>query len=238
MDKIHKPTIAIIDFGMGNLFSVKNACEAVGLNACITSSKEDIFNADGLILPGVGAFGKAMARLKELGLMDLIRKEIASGKPFMGICLGMQLLMSESSEFGTHEGLDIIKGKVVRFENKETDSLNLIKVPHIGWNCIDSYEQSKLTWSKSMLSGLENGTFMYFIHSYYVMPEDNEIIISVTDYGNCRFCSSLEYNNIFVCQFHPEKSTDQGIQIYENWAQKYWNITSHQSDGKELSNAV
>jgi glutamine amidotransferase len=207
---------------MGNLFSVKNMCAHVGMDAKITSSKQDIISADAVILPGVGAFGDAMGALNDLGLTDVLKDIASSDKPLIGICLGMQLLMSESYEFGKHKGLDIIKGSVIKL-NEIADNSKKIKVPHVCWDRIWQIQKNlskphkdNNLWSKTLLDGLSNGEFMYFVHSFYVKPVDSEIILSVTKYGNVKFCSSFQYKNIFGCQFHPERSSYQGMRLYSN----------------------
>jgi len=200
--------VAIIDYGMGNLFSVKLACEKVGFDSLITNDKPEILQADALILPGVGAFGDAMNALKKMDLAETIKEFIKSGKPFLGICLGMQLLMSESEEFGMHKGLDIIKGKVVKFSNKNE------KVPQVGWNKIIKAKD----WGNGLLKNVLNNEYMYFVHSFYCQPVEKEIILSKTNYAKIDYCSSFQKENIFACQFHPEKSGEKGLIIYENLA--------------------
>lgn len=207
--------IAIIDYDAGNLFSVQHACEFVGLKSIITSDKKEILDSSGVILPGVGAFGEAMRNLRKLDLILPIKEFIATGRPFMGICLGMQLLFSESEEFGRHQGLDIIKGEVRRFSKKDNQG-NLIKVPQIGWNKI--YYRHKKKWENSCLKNIKQGEFMYFVHSYYCLPSCNDDILTLTDYGGIKYCSGVRRKNIFATQFHPEKSGKEGIKIYQNWA--------------------
>lgn len=208
--------IAIIDYRAGNLFSVLHACSYVGLDAEITSDKSKILSADGVILPGVGAFGEAMDNLKKLDLISPIKDAIQADKPFLGICLGLQLLFSESEEFGIFQGLDIIKGRVVKFPPKNKQG-QLVRVPQIGWNKIYSADN---LWKDSPLSGLNEGEFMYFVHSYYVCPEARENILSLASYEGIEYCSSVVKNNLFACQFHPEKSASEGIKIYQNWAKQ------------------
>lgn len=214
-DKIQ---IAIIDYEMGNLFSVKKACEHVGLEGLISSDKDTIMKSDGIILPGVGAFGDAMDNLKRLDLISPIKDFIGSGKSFMGICLGLQLLMSESNEFGHHEGLDVIKGTVVRFPNIDTEGRK-IKVPQVGWNRIYSpYTAESGFWEASPLSKIADSVYMYFVHSFYAVPSEKSVILSCTNYESTEYASSILHNNVFACQFHPEKSENNGLKIYENWA--------------------
>jgi imidazole glycerol-phosphate synthase subunit HisH len=204
---------AIIDYGMGNLYSVKSACERAGMKAQITTSSKVILSADLVILPGVGAFKDAMANLKKLKLAGVIRKAIDSGKPFLGICLGMQLLMTESEEFGRHRGLGILKGKVIRFQNPKSSRVPL-KVPHIGWDRIEP--RTSAAWKDTPLEGFKTGTLMYFVHSYYAKPADAKSVICLSRYGGLKFCSGLRKNNVFAFQFHPERSGPEGLKIYEN----------------------
>jgi imidazole glycerol-phosphate synthase subunit HisH len=210
--------VAIIDYEMGNLFSVMHACEYVGLNPIVTKDHKIILNSDGAILPGVGAFAEAMSNIRRLGLDIIIKEFISTGKPFMGICLGLQLLFSESEEFGKSKGLGIIEGQVLKFPNKNVDGKN-IRVPQIGWNKIyaNNTENGKEKWQNSILSSVENGEFMYFVHSFYVKPSLKSVQLSLTNYDGVEYCSSILYNNIFASQFHPEKSAIKGISIYKNW---------------------
>jgi len=201
--------IAIIDYKMSNLFSVKHALVYLGYGAEITSDSRVIAKADGVILPGVGAFGDAMKQLKALKLITAIRKYIASGKPFMGVCLGMQLLMDESDEFGMHRGLGIIKGTVTRIPSIVRGNRH-IRVPHTGWNTIQL--------NKGVTTDLlENNMYVYFVHSYYCIPQERAAILSVTNHDGFSFCSSVRKMNVFAVQFHPEKSGKTGILIYKNF---------------------
>ena len=212
MENIKKKVI-IIDYQLGNLFSVKQACDTIGINAEISSDRADILNADALILPGVGAFIEAMNNLKRFELDTAIQEKVKSGTPIFGICLGQQLLFTESEEFGACKGLDLISGVIKRFpENFEERK---IKVPHIAWNAI---YKSKQDWETSALTELKNNDFMYFIHSYYVKPTNGDCILTKTNYDGVEFCSFILKNNIFATQFHPEKSANKGISIYKNWA--------------------
>ncbi len=213
-----KPRVAIVDYGVGNLFSVRNACAHAGMEAVITASRRDILAADAVILPGVGAFGDAMAMLEERGLTDLLREIARSGKPFLGICLGMQLLMTESFEFGRWPGLGIIPGTVVRLENRSKRG-EPVKVPQVCWNTLHRTEGRGDTWEGTLLKDLPDGVFMYFVHSFYVKPDDDEVSIALTRYGAQSFCSAMRYGNIFACQFHPERSGPPGLKIYRNLAE-------------------
>ena len=218
MPDIPLPVVSIIDYGMGNLFSVRQACEHAGIKPVITADKSVINSSDALILPGVGAFGDAMDCLQALDLISPIKDFISTGKPLMGICLGLQLLMSESEEFGMHKGLDIIKGRVVKFPAKDEDG-KINKVPQVGWNRILVNNQPvRKGWEKTPLMGINDGESMYFVHSYYVQPVEKDLILSTTIYGKIEYCSSLLWKNIFAVQFHPEKSANEGLKIYKNWS--------------------
>jgi len=213
-----KIKVAIIDYEMGNMFSVDHACKYVGLDSVITKDKDVIMNSDAAILPGVGAFGNCMDNLKKLDLISPIHDFVATGKPFLGICLGLQLLFTESEEFGVSKGLDLVKGNVVKFPNKTTEG-KLIKVPQIGWNHIHNPSDSNDNrWSRSILKDTTPKEFMYFVHSYYVKPDNDEDILTMTNYEGIEYCSGVMKNNITAFQFHPEKSGNEGIKIYQNWS--------------------
>jgi len=209
----NKKKVVIIDYQLGNLYSVRQACDTVGMNVLVSSNKEDILAADALILPGVGAFIEAMSNLSKLDLIDAIKSKVSSGAPLFGICLGLQLLFTKSEEFGSGNGLDLISGIIKRFPEKFDD--RKIKVPHITWNQVYKLKNS---WEETPLRDVINHEFMYFIHSYYVQPNNDKCILTNTNYDGIEFCSSITQNNIFATQFHPEKSADKGISIYKNWA--------------------
>ena len=214
----HQPQVAIVDYGMGNLFSVKHACEHAGLQATITSSRAEVLAADAVIVPGIGAFSDAMETLRRHDLVTALQEIAASDKPLVGICLGMQLLMTESFEFGRHAGLDIIPGSVVRFQDPQ-GSTGPLKVPEVCWNPLCRVKsETGDPWANTLLRGLPDGVFMYFVHSYYCQPEDRSVALSTTHYGDIEFCSSLRYRNIFACQCHPERSGPLGLQVYRNLA--------------------
>lgn len=188
------------------------------MEVAVTSRKEEILRADIVFLPGVGAFGDAMSTLHRLDLVEVLRDIASSDKLLVGICLGIQLLMSESYEFGLHKGLDIIKGSVVPFESpREGD--RLLKVPQVQWNRI-FYPQDKPPgenlWRDTPLAELPEGEFMYFVHSFCVRPTHPSVILAVSRYGDMEFCSALRWRNIFACQFHPERSGAAGLQVYRN----------------------
>lgn len=195
--------IAIVDYGMGNLRSVQKAFEKVGAPAIITRDPDFIMSASGLVLPGVGAFGLCMDGLRGFSLVGPIRRFIESGKPFLGICLGLQLLFEESMEFGPQEGLGILKGRTVRFSGPG------LKVPHMGWNGVNVLKPSPL------LEGIENGSYFYFVHSYFVEPV-GDVAICTTDYGG-GFVSAVQKDNVYATQFHPEKSQQSGLRMLGNF---------------------
>jgi glutamine amidotransferase len=205
--------ITIVDYGMGNLRSVHKALEHAGYKALVTQEPETIEKAAALVVPGVGAFKKAMENLEALKLINPIVRFIQSGRPFLGICLGLQLLFSESEEFGRRKGLGIFPGRVVRFPFSlpgEPSSRDSLKVPHMGWNSIQVKKRVPA------MEEVEEGTYYYFVHSYYPVPEDREIIVTTTDYGG-EFVSSVGRENLFACQFHPEKSQSAGLKILKNF---------------------
>ena len=194
--------IAIIDYGVGNLFSLSSSLKAVGADVVITGDEEVIKKADKLILPGVGAFGDAADKLFGSGLDKVILEEVSKGKPLMGICLGMQLLFEESFEYGQHKGLGLIKGSIVSMENKIPAGLN---VPHIGWNALNFTKESPI------FKYLKDGDFVYFVHTYYGVDCD-ESVTATTEYG-IPLTASVQKDNVYGCQFHPEKSGDVGLSI-------------------------
>lgn len=194
--------IAIIDYGVGNLFSLSSSLKAVGAEAVITGDRELIKKADRLILPGVGAFGDAMEKLKADGLDALIKEETANGKPLLGICLGMQLLFEKSYEFGKHSGLGLIKGEVVPMAGRIPQSL---KIPHIGWNALELKDNCPI------FRDIENGDFVYFVHSFFADGCEESLTAS-TEYG-IKITAAAANGNIFGCQFHPEKSGKTGLKI-------------------------
>jgi len=202
--------VSIIDYEGGNLFSVIQACKSIGLDATLTSDYNKILKSDGLILPGVGSFPYAMNILKKKNLINPIKDFISSNKPFMGICLGFQLLFSRSEEFENCDGLDVVKGTVRKFDFQDKN----IKVPQIGWNKI----YNGIGWKNSPIENLKQQEYMYFVHSYYVDPFDKKNILSYTKYEGFEYCSSIKKSNIFATQFHPEKSGIEGIKIYKKWS--------------------
>ncbi len=209
-----KARIAIVDYGMGNLFSVQRACDVSGIDAFVARGPDELERADGFILPGIGAFGTAMRELNESGMSTSLIQAARSGKPLLGICLGLQLLMTESHEFGRHLGLDLIPGSVRRLP--ELVDGERVKVPQVGWRQV--HAPSAKPWAQSLLQGVANGTFMYFVHSYYVEPMTKDCVVAVTSHGGYEYCSAIARDNIFACQFHPERSGGEGLRIYANFA--------------------
>lgn len=200
-------TVTIVDYGMGNLRSVQKAFERLGLQAEITDCPERILTADRLVVPGVGAFGDAIHELVRRNLSKPLLRFIESGRPFLGICLGLQLLFEKSYENGIHNGLGILRGDVVRFELPSEYS-----IPHMGWN------QVRQECPNPLIQGIPDESFFYFVHSYYVVPANPEVIVGTTEYG-FRFCSMIRQDNVFATQFHPEKSQSLGLKLLQNFAE-------------------
>jgi len=199
--------IAIIDYGMGNLASVKNAFLKLGYEADITSRPDEILAAEKVVLPGVGAFADAIKNIRDLGIDKTLFEVVKRETPLLGICLGMQLLLSESDEDGKHKGLDIISGRVEKFNIPAA-----YKVPQIGWNSIEINPASKI------LAGIPSGSYFYFVHSYYAAPDDEAVVAARTEYG-MKFVSVIEKGQIFAAQFHPEKSSEIGLKILKNFGE-------------------
>ena len=203
--------IAIIDYGIGNVRSILGAFENQGVDVLLTNNKDEILKSDGLVLPGVGAFSHGMENLISYGLVDVIKEYAALDRPLMGICLGMQLLFEESEEFGKTEGLGLILGKVVKLPTKDNQNE---KLPHVSWNELNS---NKAPWENTILTDIEEGSDMYFVHSFIAQPRDSDNILSTTEYSSHHFCSSVKKDNIYGCQFHPEKSGPTGLKIINNF---------------------
>ena len=194
--------IAIVDYGMGNLRSVTNAFARLGGSIIVTRDKDRIAEASAIVVPGVGAFGKCMENLRGFDLLDVLREQIKSGKPYLGICLGLQMLFESSEEAPGIDGLGLVKGSVKRFKND-------VKVPHMGWNQVEQLKSSQI------FKGISQGEYFYFVHSFYPQP-DEDVIASKTEYGS-PFVSYIERENIFACQFHPEKSQKVGLRLLQNF---------------------
>lgn len=199
--------IAIIDYDAGNLRSVEKALLSIGEETIVTRKHDEILAADKVILPGVGAFGDAMRKLKEYGLVDTIHEAVDSGKPFLGICLGLQLLFRRSDESDGVEGLSILPGEILRIPDAPG-----IKIPHIGWNSLEVSEGARL------FRGLGENPYVYFVHSYYLKADDDSIVAATAEYGGTLIHASVQKDNVYACQFHPEKSGSVGMQILKNFA--------------------
>lgn len=215
------PKVAIVDYGMGNLFSVKHACEHVGLSADLTTSADEVRAADAVIVPGVGAFGDAMETLRSLHMVDALRDVAEQGTPIFGICLGLQLLMTESYEFGTHQGLGLVDG-TVEFFGEPHEGDRRLKVPQLGWNALTRAPRPDGIdpWADTWFSGQSDGVQMYFVHSFYVKPADAGSVVARTVYGDVDFCSAVKYRNVFACQCHPERSGEHGLNVYREFARE------------------
>ena len=197
--------VAIIDYDAGNIKSVEKAVNALGYEAVVTRDRSSILNAEHVILPGVGAFGDAMEKLHGYGLVEVIREVAANNTPFLGICLGLQLMFESSEEAPGVEGLSLLKGRIVRLPDTED-----LKIPHIGWNSLKYPNPGRL------FAGIAEDSYVYFVHSYYLQAGEPEIVKATTEYG-ALVHASVEKGNIFACQFHPEKSSDIGMKILENF---------------------
>jgi glutamine amidotransferase len=200
--------LAIVDYGMGNLRSVQKAFERLGHAAEVTRDPERVATAPAVVLPGVGAFAACMTNLTGLGLAEPVRAAIQAGRPFLGICLGMQLLFEESEEFGPVRGLGVLPGRVVRFADAADR-----KIPHMGWNTL------RVARRAPALAGIDDGSYVYFVHSYYPVPADSSLVATTTPYGG-EFASSVVRDNVFACQFHPEKSQQVGLRILDNFVRR------------------
>jgi glutamine amidotransferase len=209
---MRKKTI-IVDYELGNLFSVLQACMHVGLDTEVSSDPAKVASADALILPGVGAFGAAMANLRRNGTEAALKAHVVAGKPFLGICLGMQLLFKDSMEFGLQGGLSLLPGKVIRIPGEIHGQK--AAVPQIGWNQVMPPPHRK--WPGTPLEHLVDGAYMYFVHSYYVVPDHPRDCLALTDYMGLEYCSAIQKDNILAFQFHPEKSGHGGVEIYRKW---------------------
>jgi len=202
--------VIIVDYNIGNIQSIKNVLLKLGsFDVKLSSKKEEILKADAIILPGVGAYENAMNELIKRDLPNILEQYVSLNKPLLGICLGMQLLFEKSSEFGETKGLGFIDGIVENFPNSVND-----KIPHISWNKIYS---KTISWQNTILKNVSYKDHFYFVHSYICKPKDTNIILSKTEYGGVEFCSSIKNNNIYACQFHPEKSANSGIKVMKNF---------------------
>ena len=204
--------IAIIDYGMGNLRSVQKGFERIGFAAEVTADPARLLEAEKIVLPGVGAFRDCIHNLQQGGFVEPILQVIAEGRPFLGICLGLQLLFTESEEFGLHKGLGVIPGRVVRFPEGMQEQGEKLPVPHMGWN------QISLKAETPLFNGIADGSNVYFVHSYYVKPDDSTVVAATSNYG-LEFCAAIRKDNVMATQFHPEKSQGIGLQMLKNFAE-------------------
>ncbi|PHZ84809.1 imidazole glycerol phosphate synthase subunit HisH [Paremcibacter congregatus] len=204
--------IAIIDYGIGNVRSMVNAFESLSAEVILTRDRTEIMAADGVVLPGVGAFAHGMEKLDQYQLTDVIKDYARTGKPLLGVCLGMQMLFSHSEEFGHTPGLDLIPGKVVKLSPRNA---KIRKLPHVSWNEI--YATGQSGWDNTILEGVRQNEDMYFVHSFVARPDDAINILSTTGYSDDEFCSTVRQGNIYGCQYHPEKSADAGLNILRNF---------------------
>jgi len=207
--------IAIVDYEVGNLHSALKGFRHFTSNAFITNDARNLLSADALVLPGVGSFAAGMEGLKKYNLIEAVKSFAEAEKPILGICLGAQLLMSGGVEFGEYEGLNLIKGKVIKFPEAQMTA----KIPHIGWTPIKPSENEK--WADTIFENVEENSYMYFIHSYVIVPERSKNILAITNYGGYQFSSALKQENIYGCQFHPEKSGKAGLQIIKNFVDSF-----------------
>ena len=208
-----KSNIVIIDYEMGNLRSVAKAFESLGFAARVSADPSDLETADKIVLPGVGAFRDCIHNLRQGSFVDPLLAHVEQGKPLLGICVGMQMLFDESEEFGHHQGLGLLSGKVLRFPAGMTEQGETLKVPHMGWNAI-SFEPGN-----PLFQGVESGSFVYFVHSYYCAAENPEHVAATCRYGEITFCAAARKGNIMATQFHPEKSQKIGLQIFKNFGE-------------------
>ncbi len=205
--------ITIIDYEMGNLRSVEKAFEKLGYAARVSNNPEDLLTTDKIVLPGVGAFRDCIKNLRAGGFVEPLLQHVESGKPLLGICVGMQMLFDESEEFGRHQGLGLVPGKVVRFPTDMTEGGERLKVPHMGWNNIQIQKPSPI------FKDTDDGSFVYFVHSYYCAADNSSDVAATCRYGEVEFCASVWRDNLMATQFHPEKSQDIGLNIFKNFGE-------------------
>ncbi len=212
-----KRSVSVVDYGVGNLYSVAQALEHVGADVCLVSTAEEVVQADFLLLPGVGSFEAGMRELRERGLVAPIVDYVRTGRPFLGICLGMQLMFDVSEEFGEHPGLGLIPGRVAAIPPLSCDQdQRPHKIPHIGWNTL-VLPDGRANWKGTILQGLSPGVSMYFVHSYTAVPTNPAHCLAECDYDGCRIRAAVQANNVYGCQFHPEKSGAVGLKILQNF---------------------
>lgn len=205
-----KDAVGVVDYGMGNLRSVGKALESLGFRTVVSGNAAELARCRGIVLPGVGAFRDCMLNLGRQGLLPFLSEVLAEGRPFLGICLGQQVLFGESEEFGRHAGIGFFPGRVVRFPAAMREGGSPLKVPHMGWNRVD------FTGSHPALRGIPSGSWFYFVHSYYVVPDDPGVVVGRTSYG-VDFASAVGKGNLLAVQFHPEKSQAAGLAVLSNF---------------------
>ena len=210
------PRVAVVDYGLGNLFSVQRALERCALSVEVTSRAAEIRSADAVVLPGVGSFGYAMQTLRDLGLVAALRDYALAGRPVVGICLGLQLFFSRSFEFGEHEGLGLIEGEVRALQ----PGMPGFKVPHVGWSRILPAGAGVRPWSDSLLENVPAGAYMYFVHSFHAVPSDPSVVLAHARHGLQTYCAAIQQGNVFACQFHPERSGEAGLNLYRALADR------------------
>tara|TARA_X000000368_G_scaffold370219_1_gene319217 strand:- start:1919 stop:2575 length:657 start_codon:yes stop_codon:yes gene_type:complete len=217
---MQKNRIVLIDIGIANIYNLKLGFEKIGYDVSVSSSKNEILDSTHLVLPGVGAFGEGMKRLGKKGLIDPIIDCANNGKPILGICLGMQLLFTSSEENGFYDGLNLVPGKVIHFKKPEPG--NNFKIPHMNWNTIicSSSDSGNKSWENTILESVSSGAYMYFVHSLFTLPDLNENVLATTNFGYDKFCSVVKSDNITGCQFHPERSAENGLKILENFVKQ------------------
>lgn len=220
--------IAIVDYGLGNIFSIQRAIGSLGFDSSCTADAKEILKADRLILPGVGAFGDGMKELKAHGLDQILKEYAKTGKPILGICLGMQLLLTTSEEFGLNDGLNLIPGHVRKIPSPQPTGPQF-KLPHVGWSRIQPYGGDASSWKSTILENNQPGDFFYFVHSFRAIPDENEHILAETEYGHTNFCSVVGRDNIFGCQFHPELSGKAGLEIFRKFIEIHLEARSNLS---------
>lgn len=225
-DQARTPAVAIVDYGMGNLYSVARSCEVAGMTPSLTASPAGLVSADLVILPGVGAFGDAMAALRERGLDEALREVASAGRPLWGICLGLQLLFDVSYEMGEHAGLGLLAGSVERIPQHAVEGRSMPKVPRVGWARVEAPAgrgESGADWAGTPIDAVSAGTWMYFVHSYFVRPTATEVILAesvlTTGSETFRYCSAVRSGSIFATQFHPERSGPDGQRMYHRVAE-------------------
>jgi len=204
--------VVVIDYGMGNLLSVRRGIEACSIDVEITADPEKIAKADRLILPGVGAFKDGMNELQKRRQVESIQKFVLTERPLLGICLGMQMLMCESEEYGIYQGLGLIPGRVIEIPRKNSDGIQIRKIPHIGWSAL-KHSSNKIDWKNTILQDIPENEYFYFVHSFMAVPEDSDNILAECEYEALRITACVRRDNIFGCQFHPEKSGEAGLMI-------------------------